>query len=87
MLTALPEVFEWLAGWLYCCAGYDTMSSSTSPGSSNSAGGKAVHQLLPSTKGAFSDSHLTLPVDPVALIDERIKVTLSRVDLCAHAHV
>lgn len=48
------------------------MSSSTSPRSSNSGGGKTLD--LPATKGSLPHSCLPELVDPVALIDERIKV-------------
>lgn len=52
--------------------GYDTMSSSTSPRSSNSK----MSKLIPSaTQGALPRLPLSEHVDPVALIDERIKVS------------
>lgn len=59
--------------------GYDTMSSSTSPGSRNS-GNQATDflgQLLPSaTQNPVPNFSLSGNLDPVALIDQRIKVVI-----------
>lgn len=55
------------------------MSSSTSPRSGNSVASKMGSLDHPLTQNVSPHSRLALPevVDPVALIDERIKVSLS----------
>lgn len=58
-------------------SGYDTMSSSASPGSSTSSSKPlSQHGLSIDRKGLTHSSGLHC-IDPVALIDERIKVKTS----------
>lgn len=59
-----------------CIKGYDTMSSSTSPGSSKSSS-EVSSQPIPSSSVLPSSTHSARArVDPVALIEERIKVCI-----------